>query len=57
MERARRNFRENPEFTLLTGDIEAAAGNRTLALDSYRRFVREVGEVPEVMERIAELEG
>lgn len=56
-ERARRTFIENPQFILLTAEIEAAAGNTTLALDSYRRFVREVGEVPEVMERIAELEG
>lgn len=56
-ERARRTFIENPQFILLTAEIEAAAGNTTLALDSYRRFVRKVGEVPEVMERIADLEG
>lgn len=56
-ERARREFRDDPQFMLLVGDIEAAAGNSTLALDSYRRFIREVGEVPEVMERIAKLDG
>ena len=52
-----RLFYDNPEFMLLMGEIEAAFGNKRLALDSYRRFVREVGEVPEVMDKIAELEG
>lgn len=56
-DRVVRQFADNPEFVLLMADIEAAFGNERLALDNYRRFVREVGEVPEVMQKIAELEG
>ena len=52
-----RVFADNPEFLLLMGDIEAAFGNNRLALDNYRRFVDKAGEVPEVMAKIAELEG
>lgn len=51
-----RIYYDNPEFMLLMADIEAAFGNKKLALDSYRRFVEEVGEVPEIMDKIAELE-
>lgn len=54
---AERAFANNPEFILLTAQIEDGLGNKALALDSYRRFVREAGEVPEVMAKIAELEG
>ena len=53
---AERVYADNPEFILLMADIEVAFGNNRLALDSYRRFVREAGEVPEVMQKIAELE-
>lgn len=56
-DRVQRVYSDNPEFILLMADIEAAFGNRGLALDNYRRFVREVGEVPEVMTKISELEG
>lgn len=56
-ERVRRDFIDNPEFVLLIAEIEAASGNTALALDSYRRYIRKVGEVPEVMAKIAELEG
>lgn len=52
-----RIFYDNPEFMILMGDVEAAFGNDRLALDNYRRFVREVGEVPEVLAKISELEG
>lgn len=55
-DRVQRVFYDNPEFMLLMGEIEAAFGNNRLALDNYRRFVREAGEVPEVMQKIAELE-
>lgn len=55
-DRVQRVYAENPEFILLMADIEAAFGNKGLALDNYRRFVREAGEVPEVMKKIAELE-
>jgi len=53
---AQRQFADNPEFILLIADIEAALGNNGLALDNYRRFVRVAGEVPDVMQKIAELE-
>lgn len=56
-DRVQRIYYDNPEFMLLMGEIEAAFGNKRLALDNYRRFVDEVGEVPEVMDKIAELEG
>jgi tetratricopeptide (TPR) repeat protein len=56
-DRIERIFYDNPEFMLLMGDIEAAFGNNRLALDNYRRFVDKAGEVPEVMAKIAELEG
>lgn len=56
-DRVERVFADNTEFMLLVAEIEAALGNKGLALDSYRRFVREAGEVPEVMAKIAELEG
>lgn len=55
-ERVERVYYDNPEFMLLMAEIEARFGNKGLALDNYRRFVREVGELPEVMEKIAELE-
>ncbi len=55
-DQAERQFADNPEFILLSAEIEAALGNNRLALDNYRRFVREAGEVPEIMRRIAELE-
>lgn len=55
-DRIERVFYDNPEFMLLVGDIEAAFGNNRLALDNYRRFVEEAGEVPAVMATIAELE-
>lgn len=56
-ERVAREFADNPEFLLMSAEIEAAFGNKRLALDNYRRFVKKVGEVPEIMKRIAELEG
>ena len=56
-DRIERKFADNPEFMILMGDIEAAFGNKGLALDNYRRFVREAGELPEVMRKIAALEG
>lgn len=56
-DRIERVFIDNPEFRVLMGDIEAAFGNNRLAIDNYRRFVEEAGEVPEVMAKIAELEG
>ena len=55
-DRVQRIYADNPEFILLMAEIEAAFGNNRLALDNYRRFVREAGEVPEVMQKIAELE-
>ena len=55
-DRVQRVYADNPEFILLMADIEAAFGNNRLALDNYRRFVREAGEVPEVMQKISELE-
>ncbi|MEP0392058.1 MAG: tetratricopeptide repeat protein [Erythrobacter sp.] len=56
-DRAVRAFGNNAEFILLTAQIEAGLGNKALALDNYRRFVREAGELPQVMAKIAELEG
>lgn len=56
-DRVIRDFSDQPEFIILSGQIEEELGNTRLALDAYRRFVREYGEVPEVMERIADLEG
>lgn len=56
-DRVARIYSDNTEFMLLAAHIEAGLGNKSIALDSYRRFVREVGEVPEVMAKIAELEG
>ncbi|MEO1220562.1 MAG: tetratricopeptide repeat protein [Pseudomonadota bacterium] len=56
-DKVERVYSDNPEFMLVAADIEAEFGNTGLALDNYRRFVREVGEVPEVMQKIAELEG
>lgn len=56
-DRVARIFADRPNFMILSGQIEEEMGNRSLALDGYRRFVREYGEVPEVMEKIAELEG
>ena len=55
-DRIQRMYVDNPEFILLMADIEAAFGNNRLALDNYRRFVREAGELPEVMQKIAMLE-
>ncbi|MEM8726268.1 MAG: tetratricopeptide repeat protein, partial [Pseudomonadota bacterium] len=57
MEQARRSFADNPEFVLLTGRIEQAAGNRRLAVDAYRRFLDEVGGNAEVEAMLAQLEG
>jgi tetratricopeptide (TPR) repeat protein len=56
-DKVERVYSDNPEFMLIAAEIEAEFGNTGLALDNYRRFVREVGEVPEVMQKIAELEG
>ena len=56
-DRVQRVFADNPEFMLLMAQIEEAFGNKGLALDNYRGFVREVGETPQVMRKIAELEG
>ncbi|MEM1052855.1 MAG: tetratricopeptide repeat protein [Pseudomonadota bacterium] len=55
-DRAERNFADNPEFMLISAQIEEQFGNTGLALDNYRRFVRAQGEVPEIMAKIAELE-
>ncbi|MEM6475728.1 MAG: tetratricopeptide repeat protein [Pseudomonadota bacterium] len=57
MEQARRSFADNPEFVLLTGRIEQAAGNRRLAVDAYRRFLDEVGGNAEVEAMLAQIEG
>ncbi|MEE4155128.1 MAG: tetratricopeptide repeat protein [Erythrobacter sp.] len=56
-EEARRTFRGNDEFTLFSAQLEEALGNRILALAEYRRYLRAVGEDPDISARIAALEG
>lgn len=56
LETARRSYRGNDEFTLLSAQAEERFGNRTLALAEYRRYLRAVGSDPAVEARIAALE-
>jgi len=56
VERARRSFRGNDEFTLFSAQVEEALGNRILALSEYRRYLRAVGEDAAISEHISQLE-
>ena len=56
LEKARRAYNDNAEFTLLAAQVEEQAGNRVLAVAEYRRYLRMQGSIPEVEARIAKLE-
>lgn len=55
LEKARRAYSDNAEFTLLSAQVEEQAGNRVLAVAEYRRYLRMQGPNPEVEARIAQL--
>lgn len=55
IETARRAFRGNDEFTLLSAQAEERFGNRTLALSEYQRYLKAVGEDAAVAAKIAAL--
>lgn len=56
LEAARRTYRGNDEFTLLSAQAEERFGNRELALAEYRRYLRAVEDDPAIEARIAALE-
>lgn len=56
LENARRAFRGNDEFTLLSAQAEEKFGNRELALAEYRRYLRAVGEDAAIEAKVAALE-
>ena len=56
IEAARRTFRGNDEFTLLSAQAEERFGNASLAVSEYKRYLRAVGEDEAVEARIAALE-
>ncbi|MEO0590375.1 MAG: hypothetical protein AAFZ11_07415 [Pseudomonadota bacterium] len=56
IEAARRTYRGNDEFTLLSAQAEERFGNPSLAVSEYRRYLRAVGEDEAVEARIAALE-
>ncbi|MEO1729488.1 MAG: tetratricopeptide repeat protein [Pseudomonadota bacterium] len=56
LETARRSYRGNDEFTLLSARAEERFGNASLALAEYRRYLRAVGEDEAVEARIIALE-
>lgn len=56
LEKARRSFSDNGEFTLLSAQVEEQSGNRVLAIAEYRRYLQMQGPNPEVEALIARLE-
>jgi len=57
LEKARRTFRGETEFTLLSAQVEDRSGNVKLALSEYQQYLRDVGGDEQIEQRIAELEG
>jgi tetratricopeptide (TPR) repeat protein len=53
---ARRAFRSNNEFTLLSAQVEEKLGNQALAVSDYQRYLRAIGPDPEIEARIAALQ-
>ncbi|MDY7099488.1 MAG: hypothetical protein SXU28_15240, partial [Pseudomonadota bacterium] len=56
LEKARRTFRTNDAFTLLSAQVEDALGNKALALSEYKRYLSAVGSDQKVEARVAQLE-
>ena len=55
IEIARRAFRGNDAFTLLSAQAEERFGNRALALSEYQRYLKAVGEDETIAAKIAAL--
>jgi tetratricopeptide (TPR) repeat protein len=56
LENARKAFRGEDEFTLLSAQAEERFGNRELALSEYRRYLKAVGDDAAIEAKLAELE-
>lgn len=56
LEKARRTFSDNGEFTLLSAQVEEQSGNRVLAIAEYRRYLQMQGPDPKIEAQIAKLE-